>query len=75
VLGAEAGQHREILYLSEEEGAVEASWWSPDPMEMQPSEGETEYLIDLLMSGSGAGENRTEPAWMPAATRLEKRER
>ncbi len=64
---AEAGQPRETLYLYEEEGVVEADWWSPDPTEMQFGEGETEYLFDLLMGGSGAGEDRAEPARTPAA--------
>jgi hypothetical protein len=65
---AEAGQPRETSYLSEEEGAVEAGWWSPDPTEMQLGEGEMEYLIDLLMGGSGADGNRAEPTRTPAAT-------
>jgi hypothetical protein len=64
---AEVGQSRETSYLSEEEGAVEAGWWSPNPTELQFSEGELEYLIDLLMGGSGAGEGRAEPVRKPAA--------
>ncbi len=67
---AEAGQPRETLYLSEEEGAAEAGWWSPDPTEMQFGEGETVYLIDLLMGGSGAGEDKAEPTRTPAATSM-----
>jgi hypothetical protein len=35
--------------------------------ELQFGEGETEYLIDLLIGGSGAGEGRAEPAQAPAA--------
>ncbi len=58
---AEVGQFRETSYLSKEEGAIEAGWWSPDPTELQFSEGEPEYLIDLLMGGSGAGKSRAEP--------------
>ncbi len=64
---AEVGQPRETLYLSKEEGAVEAGWWSPDPTELKFGEGETEYLIDLLMGGSGAGEDGAEPARASAA--------
>jgi hypothetical protein len=62
-----AGQPRGTLYLSEEEGAVEAGWWSHDPTELQFSEGEMEYLIDLLMGCSGAGEDGAEPALAPMA--------
>jgi hypothetical protein len=64
---AEVGQPCETLYLSEEKGTVEAGWWSPNPTELQFSEGELEYLIDLLMGGSGAGEGRAEPFKKPAA--------
>jgi hypothetical protein len=35
---------------------------------MQLGEGETEYLIDLLIGGSGAGGNRAEPTRRAAAT-------
>jgi hypothetical protein len=58
---AEMGQPRETLYLSEEEGTVEAGWWSPDPTELQFSEGEPEYLIELLRGSSRAGEGKAEP--------------
>ncbi len=37
---AKVGQSCETSYLSKEEGAVEAGWWSPDPTELQFSEGE-----------------------------------
>jgi hypothetical protein len=67
------GQPHETLYLSEEEGAIEAGWWSPDPTELQPNEGETEYLIDLLMGGSGAGKDESEPARIPAAPIVQSR--
>jgi hypothetical protein len=60
--GIEGGQSHETMHLSEEEGAVEAGWWSADPRDLLPGEGETEYLIDLLMGGSGAGEDEYEPA-------------
>jgi hypothetical protein len=69
--GTKAGQPYETLYLSEEEGAAEAGWWSPDPMELQPDEGETEYLIDLLMRGSGAGRDVAEPARTQAAPNVQ----
>ncbi len=59
----EAGQPHETLYLSEEEGAVEAGWWSPNPTELQFSKGEMEYLIDLFMGGSGAGGDGAELTW------------
>ncbi len=71
--GTEGGQSHEMLYLSEEEGAVEAGWWSPDPMELQPDEGETEYFIDLLMGGSGAGKDESEPVRTPAAPNVRSR--
>jgi hypothetical protein len=66
--GAEGEQPHETLYLSEEEGAVEASWWSPDPMDLQPDEGDKEYLISLLMGGSSAGRGEPEPARTPASS-------
>jgi hypothetical protein len=54
------------LYLSEEEGAVEAGWWSPDPLELQPDEEdeeeEAQYLMSLLMGGSRAGKGGSESA-------------
>ncbi len=54
------------LYLSEEEGAIEAGWWSLDPLELQPDEedevGAAQYLISLLMGGSSAGSSGPEPA-------------
>ncbi len=71
--GTEGGQPHEKLYLSEEEGAVEAGWWSPDPMELQPDKGETEYLISLLMGGSDAGKDESEPARTPAAPNMQSR--
>jgi hypothetical protein len=74
----EVGQPHETLYLSEEEGAVEAGWWSPDPTELQFSEGETEYLIDLLMGGSGAGGDGAAPAWastVPSMANCQTREK
>ncbi len=71
--GTKGGQPHEMLYLSEEEGALEASWWSPDLMELQPDEGEMEYLIDLLMGGSGAGKDESEPARTPAAPNVQSR--
>ncbi len=61
------GRPRETSYLPEEEGAVEAGWWTPDPRELQFGEGEKEYLIDLLMGSSTAGEGRVGPPQMPAA--------
>ncbi len=51
-------------YPSEEEGAVEAGWWSPDPLELQPNEEDGEgaqYLINLLMGGSSAESGGLEP--------------
>jgi hypothetical protein len=71
--GTKGGQPHETLYLSEEEGAVEAGRWSPDPMELQPNEGETEYLISLLMGGSGAGKDEFEPARTSAAPNMQSR--
>jgi hypothetical protein len=62
------------LYLSEEEGAVEAGWWSSYPMELQHDKGETEYLIDLLMGGSDAGKGESEPAQAPAAPNVQNRQ-
>jgi hypothetical protein len=59
------------MHLSEEEGAVEAGWWSPDPRDLLPCEGETEYLIDLLMGGSGAGKDKVEPAQAAAAPNVQ----
>ncbi len=35
----EVGQSCETLYLPEEEGAVEAGWWSPDPTELNLARG------------------------------------
>jgi hypothetical protein len=69
--GIEGGQPHETMHLSEEEGAVEAGWWSPDPRDLLPSEGETEYLIDLLMGGSGAGKDEYEPARTSAAPNVQ----
>jgi hypothetical protein len=74
VPGAEAEQPHEPLYLSEEEGAVEACWWSPDPTEPQFSKGEMEYLIDLLMGSSGAGRDEVEPARVPKAPSVPSRQ-
>jgi hypothetical protein len=58
------------LYLSEEEGAVEAGWWSPDPLELQPDEedeeGAAQYLISLVMGGSSARSGGPKPAQTPA---------
>jgi hypothetical protein len=68
VSGAEVGRPHRTLYLPEEEGAVEAGWWTPDPRELQFGKGEEEYLIDLLMGGSAAGEGRAELPQMPAVT-------
>jgi hypothetical protein len=68
------GSPYETLYLSEEEGAVEAGWWSPDPMELQPDKGEKEYLISLLMGGSSAGKGEREPAQTPAAPNMQSRQ-
>jgi hypothetical protein len=65
------GQPHETVYLSEEEWAIETGWWSPDPMELQPDEGETEYLIDLLMGGSGAGKDESELARTSAAPNVQ----
>ncbi len=59
--GTKGGWPHETVYLSEEEGAVEAGWWTPDPAELQVSEEETEYLIDLLMRGHGAEEDEAGP--------------
>jgi hypothetical protein len=71
--GTEEGQPHETLYLSEEEGALEAGWWSSKPMELQPDEGETEYLISLLMGGSSAEKDEPKPARTPAALNAQSR--
>jgi hypothetical protein len=66
--GSWQGTSRSWLELEEEEenevysvgtyhGEGEAGvteWWSPDPKDLQLSEAEEEYLIDLLMGGSAA---------------------
>jgi hypothetical protein len=51
---AEVGRPHETSYLLEEDGAVEAGWWTPDPRDLQFGEVEEEYLIDLLLGGSAA---------------------
>ncbi len=72
--GTEAGQPHETLYLSKEEGALEAGWLSPNPTELQFNEGETEYLIDLLMGSSGAGRDEVELARVPTAPSVPSRQ-
>jgi hypothetical protein len=62
------------MHLSEEEEAIEAGWWSPDPRDLLPGEGETEYLMDLIMGGSGAGEDKHEPAGTSAAPNVQSRQ-
>jgi hypothetical protein len=65
---------RRCTSLSEGEGDVEAGWWSSDPAELQFGEGETEYLIDLLMRGSGTGRDEVEPARAPTAPSVPSRQ-
>jgi hypothetical protein len=64
--GTKGGQPPETLYLSEEEEAVEAGWWFPDPLELRPDEEDEECLISLLMGGSSAGRGDPKPARTPA---------
>ncbi len=45
---------------------METGWWSPDPEELQFSEGEEGYLIDLLMGGSATGKSTPGEARVPA---------
>jgi hypothetical protein len=45
----------EALHPPEDEEIMEGGWWSPDWRELQVSEEEQEYFIELLMGGSAAG--------------------
>ncbi len=52
----------------EDEEIIETGWWSPDLGELQVSEEEQEYFIELLMGGSVAGRCKAALERPPAAS-------
>jgi hypothetical protein len=56
------------LHPPEDEEIMEDGWWSHDPRELQVSEEEQEYFIELLMGGSAVGGCKAALERLPAAS-------
>jgi hypothetical protein len=52
----------------ENEEIMKDGWWSPDLRELHIEEGEKEYFIELLMSGSASGGGEVASERQPAAS-------